>query len=556
MKVSRRDLLIGSAGVTAGIIFTPVPWKLLGDVSIWTQNFPWIPQPPRGPVEVKQSTCTLCANGCGVRVRMAAGCPVGVAGVSGHPVSKGALCPLAFAAHQLNWHPRRLREVRHHGRSAPWSEAQTAFEKACSEGPVAVFDGRPERAASSVLEAFAQKHNGSYQPVLGSESRALSPYAQWTGVPVNALGYDLENTGTIVSFGAPLLDGWGTPGRFTRLWSEKAAGARDPQLRVIQIESSLSRTASLAWRWIPIREGSEAALAAGVAHVLLEERLVAARGPVPAMTLAEAAAQTGSNTEDIRSLARTMVESQPVVVIAPNANPSVAALNVLLCAVGTPGGIVTKKSHAPAHAPAKTTDGSLRAVLIDASVPWEFDPPTSAEVFRFAAWDGGGNKADWLLPAPGFVEELSDVPASPTSAVDTYAIAVNLATPPAEARSAAQFLLQIDSSLPAIEKTIQARCEEIFRAHEGAVYGEQTLAVAKFESAQKLEERLRKGAVWVGNPPLHGSLRCVLKEWPAEKPLPRAANWAMAWPAPVLPSIATKLYQESNLREAPAGRQA
>ena len=77
MKVSRRDLLIGSAGVTAGLIFTPVPWKLLGDVSIWTQNWPWIPQPAHGPVETKQSVCTLvrcrlwdaCANGRGLAGR-------------------------------------------------------------------------------------------------------------------------------------------------------------------------------------------------------------------------------------------------------------------------------------------------------------------------------------------------------------------------------------------------------------------------------------------------------------------------------------------------------
>ena len=67
----RRDLLVWSAGAAAGLVVTPVPWKLLDDVSIWSQNWPWIPQPARGPVEVKQSFCTLCPNGCGLRVRMA-----------------------------------------------------------------------------------------------------------------------------------------------------------------------------------------------------------------------------------------------------------------------------------------------------------------------------------------------------------------------------------------------------------------------------------------------------------------------------------------------------
>src|SRR5271166_604989 len=172
MKFSRRDLLIGSAGATAGFLLTPVPWKLLGDVSIWTQNWPWIPQPTRGPVETKQSFCTLCPSGCGIRARMVAGYQVGISGVRNHPITKGALCPLGFAAHQLNWHPQRLREVRHRGRAASWAEARAAFEKARKEGPLAVVDGRSGRAASSVLQAFAKKENDSYQVVSSVESQA------------------------------------------------------------------------------------------------------------------------------------------------------------------------------------------------------------------------------------------------------------------------------------------------------------------------------------------------------------------------------------------------
>lgn len=556
MKVSRRELLIGGAGALAGLVLTPVPWKLLDDVSIWTQNFPWIPQPAHGPVETKYSACTLCEGGCGIRVRMAAKCPVGVAGVSGHPLTKGALCPLAFAAHQLNWHPRRLREVRHAGRAASWAEAQAALAKACGEGPIAIVDGRPGRAVSSVFEAFTQKHGGSYQVVLSAESQALTPYADWSGVPVTSLGYDLENARTIVSFGAPVLDGWGTPGRFTRLWSERAAGAADPQLRLIQIEPSLSRTAARAWRWIPVREGSEAELAAGVGRVLLEEHMVTLQGPMPRLPLAEAAARTGLSTEAIRGLAQIMVQNRPAVVIAADGNPEIAALNVLLGAVAASGGIVRKKEDIPSQIAATPAPGSLRAALVDSTVPWEFDAQTDAEVFRFAAWDGGGDSQGWLLPAPGFLEELTDVPTPPTSARETYAVALNLAAPPTEVQSAAQFLLKVDPTLPALEKVIHGRCEEIFHARKGAVYGEHPVAVTKIDTAQHLEEQLRKGAVWMGDPLSPGKFRCELKEWPMEKGVAHATSWGAAWVPPVFPALATKLYQESNLRELPAGRQA
>lgn len=556
MKVSRRDLLIGTAGVTAGIVFTPVPWKLLGDISIWTQNWLWIPQPAHGPVETKLSACTLCAAGCGMRVRMAAGFPVGISGISTHPVTKGALCPLGYAAHQLNWHPARLLTVRHNGRASSWPEAQAAFAAACVEGPVAVIDGRPGRAASTVLQAFAAKHNGSYQTVAGPETQALAPYAAWSGVPASTLGYDLENARTIVSFGAPLLDGWGTPGRFTRLWSACAAGQSDPQLRLIQIEPTLSHTAARAWRWVAVREGTQSALAAAIARVVVEERLVKAQGPLPEMTLEQAAVQAGMPISAIRDLAHAMVEHGPTVVIASNDDPAVAALNVLLGAMGAPGGIVLKTNVNPQHGASSTTPVKVRATVIDATVPWDLIRPTQGEVFRFAAWDGGGSKADWLLPSPGFLEELTDIPTGHTFAIETYALATNVVAQPQQTQTAAQFFCKLDSSLPDVEKSIHARCQQIFQDKRGTIYAEQPKPVAQSESAVKMEEQLRKGGVWVGESPRNATFHCALKTWPTSREPAPAADWTSGWPAPVLPPLASKLYQESALREAPAGRPA
>lgn len=554
MKVTRRDLLVWSAGAAAGLMVTPVPWKLLDDTSIWSQNWPWIPQPARGPVEVKLSACTLCPNGCGMKVKMAAGWPVGVAGVSSHPVSRGALCPLGFGAHQLNWHPRRLRTVLRGSNSSTWNEARMAFAKASSEGPVIVIDGYPGRAASSVLQSFAQKQKGEYRVVFGPEARALAPYEAWTGVAASVLGYDLENAQTIVSFGAPLLDGWGPPGRFTRLWAEHAAGADDPRLRLIQVDASLSRTAGRAWQWVPVSAGSESALAAGLAGVLLEEHLVSAHGPIPPLTLSEAAAQTGLSADAIRQLARTIVVRTPAVAIANDDNPAVAALNVVLGSVGARGGTVRRSKRAGAYVSADSPIVNARAILIDSSVPWEFTPQTDAEVFRFAAWDGGSNRSDWLLPAPGFLEEFTDVPTAPTSAFETYAIAPSLIKAPHEVHSAAEFLGSLDSSLPTTEKMIHSRCKDLFRGHAGSLYGEEETPVAKLVSAQKLEAQLSKGAVWVDEDSHFATLRCELKQWPAPVSAAPSASWSSAWHAPVLPPLATKLNRESSLREAPEKR--
>jgi len=550
MKTTRRDLLMLTGGAIAGIALTPVPWKVLDDVSIWTQNWKWIPQPARLPVERKHTSCALCPNACGIDVRLAGGWPVGLSGQPGHPVSRGALCPLAFGAHQLNWHPRRLRQVLHHGRPATWQDALAAFRKACAEGPVAIVDGRGGRAVSAVYQRFAERRHATYYVARAAEEKALAPYEIWSGVPAASLGYDLENARTIVSFGAPLLDGWGTPGRFTRLWSERAAGSDDPDLRLIQVEAARSRTGSCAWQRVEHTPGSGTMLAAGVARVLLEERLVAAQGPMPPVTVAEAARQTGLTVEAIQNLARVIVARTPALAVSAGFEPAVAALNLVLG-----GGIVARSGRPKPSAALESWTGSPRAVLVDSMVPWDAEPPTDAEMFRFAAWDGGGSRAEWLLPAPGFLEELTDAPTAPAAAFDTYAIVPALLPPPEGISAAAAFLAQADASAGTVEDALRARCEDLFTARWGSLRRpEENLAVplAGLESAAKLQAELLAGAVWSDDALPRRPLHCDLRQWPAMSAAPPLADWAAGWRLPVLPPLAAKLFKESDLREVPA----
>jgi hypothetical protein len=274
------------------------------------------------------------------------------------------------------------------------------------------------------------------------------------------------------------------------------------------------------------------------------------------MTLTDVAARTGLEANAIRELARAMVGQTPAVAIASDYNPSVAALNVVLGAVGTRGGIVLRSKAVRSADSTDAAFASARAVLIDSSVPWEFVPETNAEVFRFAAWDGGSSKADWLLPAPGFLEELSDIPTAPTAGVETYAIAPALAKPPHTTHSAWQFLVAVDPSLDTPEKIIHSRCAELFRNRRGTLHASEEMPLAKIASPEKLEEQLSQGAIWVGEPQRSNSFRCELKEWPAEAGYSIQFGFPAAWSPPVLPLLASKLYEESNLRGTTEGRTA
>jgi hypothetical protein len=108
--------------------------------------------------------------------------------------------------------------------------------------------------------------------------------------------------------------------------------------------------------------------------------------------------------------------------------------------------------------------------------------------------------------------------------------------------------------LTTAEKIIHSRCEELFRARIGVLQAQERTPVAKFDSAQKIEEQLSKGAVWIGGPGIPG-FKCVLKEWPSVNPSD-SENSSTIWPAPVLPPLATKLYRESSLRETSEMRNA
>ncbi len=103
---------------------------------------------------------------------------------------------------------------------------------------------------------------------------------------------------------------------------------------------------------------------------------------------------------------------------------------------------------------------------------------------------------------------------------------------------------------------IRARCADLFRKRSGAIYSRERTPVSQLASAQKLEEELRNGAVWIDDSASSSGLRCDLKEWPASSSQEIQWNWADEWKSPVLPPLASKLYIESDLRESLQRRNA
>jgi anaerobic selenocysteine-containing dehydrogenase len=86
-----------------------------------------------------------------------------------------------------------------------------------------------------------------------------------------SVGYDLERANFILSFGSGLIEGWGSPVRVIKAHSIWRSGNSRNRATLVQIEPRLSNTAAKADKWYPVNPGTEAALALGLAHVIIRE---------------------------------------------------------------------------------------------------------------------------------------------------------------------------------------------------------------------------------------------------------------------------------------------
>lgn len=210
---TRRNAVKFIAGAAAGTVFTPVPWKLIRDSALWSENWPGVPRPATGEIKFKQTRCGLCPAGCAVRARCVGEQPVSLAGI------EGALCPLGVTGHHLPFHPSRLK-------SGPVAEAKARLSQALAGGArPAVLDLRPGRTASAHYRQIMAERKGFY----------LSP-------PRPPVAVNLAAAKVVISLGVPLFEGWLAPAR--------VFAVRD-HFRLVQVEPSLSRTAALADQWLP-----------------------------------------------------------------------------------------------------------------------------------------------------------------------------------------------------------------------------------------------------------------------------------------------------------------
>jgi len=284
MKIDRRSFLALSIGSTAGIHLTPLPWKLMDDMSIWTQNWPWTPVPADGAVNYVSSVCGLCPAGCGIMVRKIDNRAVKIEGLPGYPVNDGRICSLGLSGLQMLYGGTRVKTpLKRTGKRGAGQWRKISWKLAIEEISNKLSEQR-KAGNPQALGAICSSDSGTtsrlmsrFLTVYGSPNFLLTPSVQssyemavalMNGSP-ETVGFDLENADYILSFGSGLIDGWVSPVRMIKahsIW-------QDEKVPVVQIEPRLSHTAAKADRWIAIKPGTNAALALGMAHVIIKEKL-------------------------------------------------------------------------------------------------------------------------------------------------------------------------------------------------------------------------------------------------------------------------------------------
>jgi menaquinone reductase, molybdopterin-binding-like subunit len=394
---------------------SPLPWKLIDDVAIWTENLPWVPVPSKGEFTYAKTVCMLCPGGCGIKVRKVDERAVKIEGRSDYPVNPGGLCPMGAAGLQWLYNgavrftsPMKRKGARGTGDFQPisWEEALDILAQRVrglhDQGNIntlAAIDGNPRWSTMSVLIERLLTALGSpnYLRMQSHEDTVSTASYLLTGVQ-GEVGYDLENADYILSFGSGLLEGWGAPGRVLNAWGLWRSGNRKNRVQVVQVEERASNTASKADRWIPAKPGTEAALALGLCNVIISENLYDAdfvnrysfgfsdfksedgQSHMGFKTVIlkdyspEKVAQiTGIDAEEIRSTAKNFAKAKAPVAICGRGKGalhgsiyetmSVLCLNALVGSVNRTGGLFIHKPLPLAKLPDMQMDTSTKARL-------------------------------------------------------------------------------------------------------------------------------------------------------------------------------------------------
>ena len=537
MDWDRRAFVKFAVGAVGGLHASPLVFKLMDDVAIWTQNWDWVPKPEMGGLA--HASTVNPATGTGVNLRLIQARVSGqrvirVEGNPEHPLSQGGVVPADATAPQAlyNQGTRATRPMMRDSKGGVQAPADgktaltalaaklAALQEAGTPEKLVVLADDPDSAVGEMLRVFMAAY-GSPNLVFAPSAKQTLALAGQLMLGQKEIGFDLAGSDYIVSFGTPLLEGFGAPVALRKSFvAWRQAGAK-----LVQVEPRASVTASQADTWLACKPGAEGLVALGLCNLLVAGGASAeANGMGDFKSLLAkyspdaVAKQSGVAAEKLAKVAAALAKAKkPVAVCGPgnSMDPgrlydfmAVLALNILLGNLGKPGGLLVrqplplkKASVAPVAKPRldeaeKTPLGAdnihalalnslegkpyaPEVVLVVGTNP-AFAGPQAAvmqEFFNQAPFlaaispqlDETSAQADLLLPAATFLEGWGDCCSPYGSPVAAYGLHRPLVNAFPEVKSTGDWLLALAKGLggpvasalsaESMEEYLKARCE-------------------------------------------------------------------------------------------------
>lgn len=368
-KLDRKDFLKLAGGTIAGAVaggtlgttLSGAPFLSMQWAVEWTQD-QYVP--PKGEEKFINSIYGKYPGDTEVSLRM-----IGDRAVK---VNSAEHCADAQLALQMLYHPERIQApLKRSGKKGYNKYMEISWEDAIKEisskiddliknnkpDSIAAVDSGKGGLSSLLMErliATSGSPNIYSEPSFESISGKAVKLTQ--GVD-GSIHYDLENAGYILTFGARIVEGWGDTvsiNKAFRSWKENGT-------RLVHIDSMSTRTASLADQWIPVRPGTEAVLALGIANQLIQKgkklkggNQEAIRKIIDQYTLQEVSEITGVGSSVIRKLADEFASASKPIAVAGKGSceisstvaeiAAVQCLNALVGNLGAKGGVFVKQS--------------------------------------------------------------------------------------------------------------------------------------------------------------------------------------------------------------------
>ncbi|GAB4545970.1 MAG: hypothetical protein Kow0063_40180 [Anaerolineae bacterium] len=362
-----------------------------------------------------KTTCALCPSGCGLDVRVVNGKAVKVEGNPLHPLNQGVCCLKGQAALEVLYSPERIPRPRMQTgergngdwREIPWDEALNmvadrlaGLRSAGQAHTLAFLYGETRGQMRALINRFMTAYgspNAISQDSLNEQAARLAMFLTQgiNGIPV----YDLNNASYAIAFGGNMLESSRHVIGYLGSLAFMRRG-RPQRGKLVAVHPRLSLTGIKADEWVPIRPGTYAALALGMANVIINSDLYDKdfvrdftfgfedfedeagnqhigfkRLVLEEYSLERVESITGVPAADIARLAGEFATNRPAIAVMPTEPGGLAsgnglhtalaihALNALVGSIDVPGGVLVQRFPELADWPEFALDATAEAGL-------------------------------------------------------------------------------------------------------------------------------------------------------------------------------------------------